>query len=100
MEVIIILLATVVLVSFLAFWTSIKPPKWPITKTPADFGMEYEKVVFQTNDGINLLGWFVPAKEDTDKTIIMLHGYPASKSDIVLMGVFLHEQYNLLFFGL
>lgn len=98
LEVAIILLATVLLVSFLAFWMSIKPPKWPITKTPADYGMDFEKIAFQSTDGINLLGWFVPAQQISDKTIIMMHGYPASKSDIVDLGLFLHDEYNLLFF--
>jgi len=98
LEAVIIIIAVVTFVSFLAFWMSIRPPKWPVTKTPDDYGMEYESISFVTGDEINISGWFVPAVLDFDKTIIMLHGYPASKSDIVPLGVFLHNQYNLLLF--
>ncbi len=97
-EVVIIAFAAVIVVSFLAFWMSVKPPKWPVNRTPADYGMDFEKIIFQSTDGINLLGWYVPAKQNSDKTIIMMHGYPASKSDIVDLGVFLHNEYNLFFF--
>ena len=97
-EIIIIFLATVILVSGLAFYQAIKPPRWSVSKNPADYGMKYEKINFPSTDGINLVGWFIPALEISDKTIIMMHGYPASKSDIIDLGVFLHNQYNLFFF--
>lgn len=97
-EAVIIAGCVILIISFFAFWVSIKPPRWPVTKTPADFGMQYEPVSFQSTDGITLAGWFVPAKNTSNATIIMMHGYPASKSDVVDLGVFLHEEYNLFFF--
>lgn len=97
-EAVVILISVVTLISFLSFLMSIKPPKWPVTKNPADFGMSYEPIEFFSTDGVLLRGWFVPAKNDSVITIIMMHGYPASKSDIVDLGVFLHDDYNLLFF--
>ena len=41
--------------------------------------------------------WFIP-QPNTDKIIIALHGYPADKGDILPSLVFLHKDFNLLFF--
>ncbi|MCH7492900.1 prolyl oligopeptidase family serine peptidase [Patescibacteria group bacterium] len=97
-EIVVIALAAVMLISLAAFWMSIKPPKWPVTNSPSDFGMAYEPVHFPSSDDITLSGWWVPATNDSDKTIVMMHGYPAAKSDILPLGVFLHSDFNILFF--
>jgi hypothetical protein len=30
---------------------------------PADYGLSYEEVAFQSRDGLTLRGWFIPVKE-------------------------------------
>lgn len=42
-------------------------------------------------------GWFVPNKNPQAKTIVLLHGYPADKGDILPSRLFLHAKYHLLF---
>ena len=57
-----------------------------VTLTPADVGLEYEQVAFESADGVRLTGWYVPAKEPPDAmdrvqepaivpfTVLMCHG--------------------------
>lgn len=60
--------------------------------------MEYENVSFETADGLTLRGWHIPAKKPNDKTVILLHGYPADKGNILPPLAFLHDDFNLLLF--
>ena len=40
--------------------------------TPADMGMDYEDVYFETADGVRLHGWYVPG--DGDVCVVWFHG--------------------------
>ncbi|PIS42772.1 MAG: hypothetical protein COT24_01715 [Candidatus Kerfeldbacteria bacterium CG08_land_8_20_14_0_20_40_16] len=98
LELVIIIIGWALVVSFFAFYTSLRPPRIKGYSTPQDFGYQYEAVSFKTEDGLNLKGWFLPAGESSTKTIIILHGYPAEKGDVLTWALFLHDNYNLLFF--
>lgn len=84
--------------SLWGFYISIRPPKMVSSLTPNALGLEYESVWFKTGDGLTLSGWFIPAKPVTHKTVILLHGYPADKGDILPALAFLQRQYNLFLF--
>lgn len=44
-------------------------------QTPLDYGASaYEDVVIQTEDGISLVGWYVPPEDESGALIILLHG--------------------------
>ncbi len=51
---------------------------------PHDFSMTYENVTFTTSDGLDLSGWFIEPKNDSDPnsniTLIVLHGASHSKA--------------------
>ncbi len=47
-------------------------PERELAQTPADLGLAYEDVFFQTSDGVRLHGWFVPGEVDT--TLVWFHG--------------------------
>jgi dipeptidyl aminopeptidase/acylaminoacyl peptidase len=66
--------------------------------TPKTFGISYESISFYTKDNILLRAWFIPSTSTTTKTIVLLHGYPADKGDILPSRLFLHPFYNLLLF--
>ena len=83
--------------SLLGFYGSIKPPKIVSTITPKELGLDYEKVTLNTADGLSLSGWFIP-NETTKQTIILLHGYPADKGDVLPSLAFLNKRYNLFLF--
>ncbi|MEM7369150.1 MAG: alpha/beta hydrolase [Bacteroidota bacterium] len=53
------------------------PPRTPILRTPEEYGLAYENISFQTEDGVNITGWFIPA--DSDKVIICNHFSPANR---------------------
>lgn len=84
--------------SFLGFYTAVKPHKIISHITPETLGLDYEDVSFTTSDDLKLRGWWIPAKEKKAKTIILLHGYPADKGDILPAMAFLNKKYNLFLF--
>jgi dipeptidyl aminopeptidase/acylaminoacyl peptidase len=87
-----------VFISFWGFWQATHPPKIISNTTPKDLGWEFEKVSLQTEDGLKLAGWFVPTDKNLQKAIILLHGYPTDKGDLLHWASFLKDKYNLLFF--
>jgi len=97
MLVIIVIFLFFLFTSFLGFYTTIRPKKIISHSTPQDFNLPFEEVSFKA-DKMELKGWFIPAEKDKAKTIILLHGYPADKSDILPRTLFLHNDYNLLLF--
>ncbi len=84
--------------SLWGFYSSIKPPKIISNITPKDLGLDYEEISFITSDDIKLVGWWLPNKNSVAKTLVLLHGYPADKGDILPVLSFLAEKYNLLLF--
>jgi len=86
------------LISLWGFYTAIRPPKILSAITPKELGFEYEDVSFTTEDGLVLRGWFIPSQQLAAKTIILLHGYPADKGNILPIVSFLQDRYNLLLF--
>jgi len=95
-----ILLAT----AGLSFLSIIRPAKILSETTPSDLGLYYQPVSFETRDGLFLSGWFVPkqsnglALDDIDTTIVVMHGYPADKGNVLSATYFLAQDHNLLFF--
>lgn len=53
------------------------PPRTPILRTPEKYGLKFEEVSFETEDGVTIKGWFIPA--DSDKLIISNHFSPANR---------------------
>jgi len=60
-----------------------------------------EEVV--TDDGIHIAGWYIPAADGTGPdgpTVILVHGFGASKTGILKYGAGLHEHVNLVVFDM
>lgn len=51
----------------------------PIDHNPADFGLDYQNVSVVTDDGLRLVGWFVPGTLNTP--VLVLHGTPGGRKD-------------------
>jgi fermentation-respiration switch protein FrsA (DUF1100 family) len=83
--------------SLWGFYISIRPPKIVSSLTPGDLQLDYEAVKFETSDGLILSGWLIP-NETSKKVVILLHGYPADKGNILPALVFLHKDFNLFLF--
>ena len=97
LSILILLIIMVGGVSAYAFYISVRPRRFVSGISPANFGLKYEEVNFKTNDGITLKGWFIP-KEGKKTTIIVCHGYPFDKGNILPSSLFLHKEYNLFLF--
>lgn len=92
------IIAFFLFLSLWGFYFALRPHKIITSITPEDLGVNYEPVSFYTKDNVLIKGWFIPSKKTHAKTIVLLHGYPADKGDILPSRIFLHEEYNLLLF--
>lgn len=100
---VVIIAVTLLLASGLGLVSVIRPPKITSELTPANFDLDYQAVTLKTSDDLNLAAWFVPRQSagerlNSSTTIILLHGYPADKGNILPLTHFLAKQYNLLYF--
>jgi pimeloyl-ACP methyl ester carboxylesterase len=95
------------------FYHSLKPPHFVTCVNPSHFGLTWENIVFNTSDGIRINGWFIPSSKALSqasgsvqeakpsqerKAMILCHGYPFDKGNILPMFKFLHSDYDLLLF--
>lgn len=53
------------------------PPRFPIVRTPADCGLEFEDVTFQTSDGVEISAWYMPGT--SNHVILSNHFSPGNK---------------------
>lgn len=84
-------------VSFTFFWLYAHPRRFHGSYTPSDFGLKEEAVKLKTSDGIELDAWFIPHKT-SKKAVIVCHGYPMDKSDVLGLTAFLGREFSLLYF--
>jgi fermentation-respiration switch protein FrsA (DUF1100 family) len=52
-------------------------------ETPADRGLAFEEAAVKTSDGLQLVGWFIPAPGQP--TVVVQHGYKDSRA--IMLGV-------------
>ena len=92
--------------SLWGFFVSIRPPRYLSDITPKSLGLSYEAVSFKTSDDLTLVGWWIPRQgtemivnaEGATETIVLLHGYPADKGNILPSLAYLSRTYNLFLF--
>lgn len=67
---------------------------------PQLYGLQHEKIIFQTSDGLALKGWFIASPDGSEKTILMCHGWGDNKGHLLEMTHFLNSKggFNLLYF--
>ncbi len=93
-----LVLVPLFIIGVLGFAMGIRPPRSTSPRTPADYGWTYETVSLRTRDGLTLSAWFIPrdAGEDKRPVVIVLHGYPYDKGNVLGVTPFLHQHYDLL----
>ena len=83
-----------VTLSLVSFWLAVRPPRMTIPLAPADFKLEVEEVTIPTDDGLRLSAWFI-ARPGTP-AIVLLHGYPAEKADMLPLAAALARRFTVL----
>ncbi|MEW6406172.1 MAG: alpha/beta fold hydrolase [Chloroflexota bacterium] len=70
-----------------------KPQLLPVTKSPADFGMTFERVQYYSH-GIGLDGWFIPARPGITQpaVIILAHGWCKNAVEMLPTAQLLHQS--------
>jgi pimeloyl-ACP methyl ester carboxylesterase len=56
-----------------------------------------------TDDGIRLAGWYIPSADGagpTAPTVVLVHGFGASKTGVLEYGAGLHDSFNLVAFDM
>jgi dipeptidyl aminopeptidase/acylaminoacyl peptidase len=93
-----LILVPLVILGILGFATGIRPPRNVSSRTPADLGWAYEPITLRTGDGIAISGWFIPRDDQPGNrpVVIVLHGYPYDKANVLGVTPFLHRHYDLL----
>jgi pimeloyl-ACP methyl ester carboxylesterase len=76
------------------------PDKENAGLTPASFQLTFEDVAFQSADGVELRGWWVPVPQ-AHGTVVLVHGLNRSRIEMVKKVPFLHGAgWNALLFDL
>lgn len=105
------ILGVIVFLPLLNLLLGVHPPRFQTDDNPKRYGLDYEPVSFSTSDGLTLRGWFIPAAPaslesshqgdmawNTCATILVGHGYPFDKANILRHVLFLHPRFHLLLF--
>src|SRR5262249_56580546 len=61
---------------------------------PGDFGRTAETVTIAADDGVKLAAWLVPRAGAP--AIVLLHGYPAEKADLLPIAAALARHFTVL----
>jgi len=87
-----------ILISIWNFYSVIRPPKINIPLTPADFGLVVEEVSITTVDRLTLSAWLIenPGTQKKKRAVMILHGYPADKRDMLSFASRLNDNFTLL----
>lgn len=92
--------AGVLAVSLWSFWMTVRPPRIAIPGTPRDYRLPAENVTIVVDDGVKLAAWLVPAAHarpsNETSAVVLLHGYPANKADLLPIASVLHPRFATL----
>lgn len=98
LKIFLIVVLAILIISLLNFYMTVHPTRFKTGIIPDEVNLKYENISFKTSDNLIIKGWFIHAESKTDKTIIVCHGYPFDKNNILQAVYFLAEKYNLLLF--
>jgi uncharacterized protein len=80
------------------------PNREPPERTPADAGLEYREVSFESADRVPLEAWWVPPAEgESTRAAVLVHGWDGDKSDehvIETASIYVRAGYGVLLLDL
>lgn len=80
------------------FWLAVRPPRLAVSLTPDGVGLAVEEVSVRGADGVALAGWL--ALRPGAPAVVLLHGYPADKADLLPLATALHRRFTVLLMDL
>jgi uncharacterized protein len=83
-----------VVLSLVSFYTAVRPPRMTIALTPADVGLAVDDLTIPAADGVRLSAWL--ASKPGAPAIVLLHGYPAEKADMLPLAAALARRFTVL----
>lgn len=89
-----LVVGAMLLASLASFVLAVRPPRIAVPLGPDDFRLAVEPVTIRADDGVSLAGWFLPRPEAP--AVILLHGYPAEKADLLPLAAALAPQFATL----
>ena len=78
------------------FWMAVRPPRIAIPGTPQDFRLKADEIRLTTGDGVKLAAWLVPSAIPGAPAVVLLHGYPANKADLLPVAAALSSRFTVL----
>ncbi len=91
-----IFVASIIGISLWNAWLVTHPARILSGITPKNLNLPFEEVTLTTKDGIPIAGWFIPAPISPKPALVILHGYPAEKGDMLSIASTLHPNFNIL----
>ena len=74
-------------------------PTRELSASPADAGLEFVDVTVETDDGVNLHGWWVPGRTN-EVTLLWFHGNAGNLGDRVGLLKLLHDELGVGIFAI
>lgn len=62
----------------------------PLEGSPADLGLPYEEIETRSEDGLRLVGWYVPTENGA--AVIAQHGYKSNRDELLEEAEMLHRH--------
>ncbi|MEX0917044.1 MAG: alpha/beta fold hydrolase [Candidatus Paceibacterota bacterium] len=91
-----IFVAGFVLISLFNFYLVTHPQKIELAITPEGLSLPQEEVILEAEDGTSISGWHIPSPEAPEQALLLLHGYPAEKEDMLFLARDLYPDFSLL----
>ena len=92
--------AALLAVSLWSFWLAVRPPRITVPGSPREYRLPSEDVTVVADDGVKLSAWLIPAAPTRPPAetpaVVLLHGYPASKADMLPIATVLHPRFAVL----
>jgi len=76
--IILLIAISVLVVTYIAAYKTLHKERQTILTTPKDYGLSYENIEFESQDGYKLKGWWIEG--NSDKVIVVAHGYSANRA--------------------
>src|SRR5262249_15374126 len=89
-----VLVGGFVLLSLVSFWLAVRPPRIAVPFRPEEFRLAVEDVTVTGADGVKPAGWL--AARPGAPALVLLHGYPAEKADLLPLAAALAPRFTVL----